>query len=160
MVLELQSIHHTDNRQQSGPLTPDRDFFKSSISKIDSPRDDTWYIWSSQTFDGSIDLQVLLQSDPGPQWVHLWTVAYVLQRTVCVVRFCAVISHQHLHKKTRLHFNDGTGVTFSSVWVSRATVPDLLSGQCHLTACASQSSSLLRWGPAVQELHLETESFV
>lgn len=139
--------------------------FHRDIWKLDSPWDNPWYSRSSQTLDGSIDLQVLLQSDPGPQRVHLWTVAYVLQRAVCVMKLRAVVSHQHLLKKKRIGFSccdSGSDLAFlhllqESDWREQRamSVPDLLWGQCHLTTCAWRNFSLLRWGPTVQELHLE-----
>lgn len=71
----------------------------SVAANRDSPFDDTWDVLSSQAFDGSVDLQVLLQSDPGPQRVHLWTVAHVLQRIIHLMKLCAVVAHQHLDKR-------------------------------------------------------------
>ena len=53
---------------------------------------------SFQALDGSVDLQMFLQSDPGPQRVHLRTVAHMLQRVLHRTELCAVVPHQHLDK--------------------------------------------------------------
>lgn len=55
------------------------------------PFDDPRHVLPFQAFDGGVNLQMFLQSDPRPQRVHLWTVAHVLQRS-------AVVSHHHLDK--------------------------------------------------------------
>lgn len=60
------------------------------------PFDDPRHVLSFQAFNGGVDLQMLLQSDPRPQRVHLWTVAHVLQRIVHWAKLSAVVSQQHL----------------------------------------------------------------
>lgn len=62
----------------------------------DLPFDDPRHVLTLQTLDGSVDLQVFLQSEPGPQRTHLRTVAHMLYRTVHPIKLCAVVSHQHL----------------------------------------------------------------
>lgn len=62
----------------------------------DLPFDDPWHVLTLQTLDSSIDFQVFLQRDPGPQRTHLRTVAHMLQRTVHPIKLCAVVTHQHL----------------------------------------------------------------
>lgn len=57
---------------------------------------DLWNVLSSQALDGSVDLQVLPQRDPGPQKVLLRTVSHVVQWGVCLTGLCAVVAHQNL----------------------------------------------------------------
>lgn len=102
MVLQLQSVHHPDNNNSFYSQYPSISSVTRKLiplfREVASPFDDPGDVLSLQALDGSVDLQVLLQSDPGPQRVNLWTVTHMFQRTVHWTKLCAVVPHQHLDK--------------------------------------------------------------